>query len=187
VATESDQLRAEIEATRGDLASDLSTLGDRTSPKRIAARRWDSMKGTGRSIRHRVMGTASDTTGSIADKASTVATDVAGTVRQAPDMVTKQAQGSPLAAGIIAFGAGLLAAAVIPASETERRVGSQLAEGAQDVIEPVKQTAAELGQEVKDSATSAAAEVGQGVKESAARTGEQAKESGRTATEQLRS
>jgi len=133
------------------------------------------------------MGAASETTGSIADTTSSVATDVAGTIRQAPDMVTRQAQGSPIAAGLIAFGAGLLAAAVLPTSETERRVGDQLADSAQGLMEPVKQAASDLGQDVKQSATSAASEVGQEVKDAAARTAERSKESGRSATEQLRS
>jgi len=187
MATESDRIRAEIEQTRGDLASDLSTLTDRTNPKKIAMRRWDSVKGGARSLRHRVMGVGSDATGMVSDKASTIKSEVAGTVRQAPEMITRQAQGSPVAAGLIAFGAGLLAAALIPASEAEQRLGGQLAEDAQGVIEPVKRAASELGQDVKEAASSAASELGSTAKAAASRTGEQVKESGRTVADEVRS
>jgi hypothetical protein len=67
VATESDRLRSDIEATREELASDLSSLADRTNPKKMAERRWESVKGKATSVRERVMGAASDTTASVSD------------------------------------------------------------------------------------------------------------------------
>jgi len=186
MATESDRIRTEIELTRAELASDLSTLTDRTNPKKIATRRWDSVKGGARSLRHRVMGAASDATGTMSDKATAVRSDVADTVRQAPEMITRQTQGSPMAAGLIAFGAGLLTAALIPATDTEQRLGGQLADGAQDVIEPVKRAASDIAQDVKETATSAASEVGATAKEAANRTGAQVKESGRAVADEVR-
>jgi Protein of unknown function (DUF3618) len=182
VATESDRIRADIEATRGDLADNVSTLADRTNPKRIASRRWDSMKYRARSLRHRVMGATVDAKDSVSDTAS----DVAGKVREAPDMVARQTQGSPIAAGLIAFGAGLLAAAMLPATEAERRAATQLAEKSSDMMEPVRESAREFGADVKDSASAAAQEVAGTAKEAASRTAGQAKESGGQVTEQVR-
>jgi ElaB/YqjD/DUF883 family membrane-anchored ribosome-binding protein len=182
VVTESDRIRAEIEATRGDLADNVSTLADRTNPKRIASRRWDSMKYRARSLRHRIMGATIDARDSVSDTAS----DVADTVREAPDMVARQTQGSPIAAGLIAFGVGMLTAAMVPVSEAERRAAGQLAEKSGELLEPVRETARQFGEDVKESASTAVQEVAGTAKEAASRTADQARESGAQVTEQVR-
>jgi hypothetical protein len=182
VVTESDRIRADIEATRGELAGNVSTLADRTNPKRIASRRWDSMKHRARSLRHRVMGATIDAK----DSASETASDVTGKVRGAPDMVVRQAQGSPVAAGLIAFGVGMLTAAMLPESDAERRAVGQVAEKSGEMLEPVKETARQLGSDVKESASTAAQEVAGTAKEAGGRTADQAKESGGQVTEQVR-
>jgi len=92
MATESDRIRAEIERAVKDRAT---------------------------TVRHRIMGVASDAKETVSEKAS----DAADAVRSAPDAVVRQAQGSPVAVGMIAFGAGMLAAAVLPETEPERRNG----------------------------------------------------------------
>ena len=43
-------------------------------------------------------------------------------VQQAPQALADQARGNPVAAGIIAFGAGVLLATLLPSSRTEQRV-----------------------------------------------------------------
>jgi hypothetical protein len=141
-------------------------LADRTNPKRIAERRLDSMRDRARSLRYRVMGMSSD--------ARETASDVADTVREAPQMVARQTQGSPLAAGLVAFGAGLLAAALLPETDAERRMGEQISEQAGPMLEPVKAAAADVAADVKESAQAAATEVTESVKQGAARTAEQA-------------
>ena len=181
MATESDRIRAEIDATRGELADDVSTLAVRTNPKKIAGRRWHSMKATATSVRHRLMGASSESTDTLSDKAS----GIGGAVRGAPETMVRQAQGSPLAAGVIAFGAGLLTAALLPRTEPEQRIGGQIAERAHDVVDSVQQEAKGLGSEIKDSAVAAGHEVGQTTREAAARTAEQARQSGHEAREQI--
>ena len=83
-------------------------------------------------------------------------------------------QGAPLAAGLVAFGAGVIVAALIPASEKEavaaghvvdaakehgQPVVDQAKSVAQDVADSVKTTAAEAAQEVKDTASDSAGKV----------------------------
>ena len=83
-------------------------------------------------------------------------------------------QGAPLAAGLVAFGAGIIVAALIPASEKEavaaghvvdaakehgQPVVDQAKSMAQDVVQDVKETATDAAQEVKDTATDSAAKV----------------------------
>jgi hypothetical protein len=181
VVTESDRIRSDIERTRDDLAEGVSTLADRTSPKRIAERRWDDVRQRARSVRYRVMGTSGSANDAVSDKAS----GVAGTVRQAPDAVLRQTQGSPLAAGLVAFGAGLLSAALLPESNAEQRVGHKLAEQAEPLIEPVRSATRDMAGDVKDSAQAAASEIGDAAKQGAVRTAEQAKQSGQAARNQM--
>src|SRR5215213_7825473 len=124
MAEEPDQLRRDIEYTRASLSRDVDALAEKTSPKRVAQRRWTSVKekvmGTPRHARDSFSDKASSATSTVQDKASSAASTVqekassaastaADTVREAPHTVAEQTRGNPLAAGIIAFGAGLLA------------------------------------------------------------------------------
>ncbi len=58
----------------------------------------------------------------------------------------RKAQGNPLAAGVIAFGLGMLVSSLIPSSEKEREAVSQL----QDNLEPVKEKAAEVAKDMAE-------------------------------------
>ena len=182
MVAESDRIRADIAATRGDLSDDVSALADRTSPKRMARRRWDAVKGGTRSVRDKVMGASAEAKETVSDKAS----DVASTVREMPQTVKRQAQGSPIGAGLIAFGAGLVAAALIPETREERRLGGQMAEHAGAVVEPVRSLAKDVGEDIKSSASQATSEVGQVAKDAAADTAEQAKQSAQSAKEEIK-
>ena len=134
-----EQLRREIEDTRGDLGETLDAIGDRLSPGRMMERRKNRMRSGLQTVRERVMGTVSDTgsAGAVADTAGGVA-DAAGgavsTLKETPDTVRQQTQGNPLAAGAIAIGVGVLLASVFPATEKERRAADQL----MDKAEPLK-------------------------------------------------
>ncbi|MFC4066203.1 DUF3618 domain-containing protein [Actinoplanes subglobosus] len=129
MAEEPERLRQDIENTRASLTRDVDRLADRASPGRVAQRRWQSVK-------EKVMGSA--------DHVRQLAGDSTGAVRGAPQAAIAQAQGNPLAAGIIAFGAGLLAATLIPVSDTERRAGQQLKDGGGDLTDKAKDIATEI-------------------------------------------
>jgi hypothetical protein len=68
-------------------------------------------------------------------------------VGSAAESTKVRAQGNPLAAGLIAFGVGWLAASLIPASKTEQRAGTALRERAE---EPVKAAGQQLGEKAKE-------------------------------------
>jgi gas vesicle protein len=70
-----------------------------------------------------------------------------------------KADGNPLAVGLIAFGAGLLVASLIPASTKEKELASGLKEQAQPLVETVTDAAKEVGQNLKEPAQDAAAAV----------------------------
>ncbi|HEY3010460.1 MAG TPA: DUF3618 domain-containing protein [Micromonosporaceae bacterium] len=157
MATQPDQIREEIEATRGELAGDVDRLANRTSPKRIARRRWNGLKERVRGASDRVMGPS--------------AQDVTQAAREAPAALARQAQGNPVAAGMIAFGAGLLAATLIPQTGVERRAGERIAEQADTIVEPLKDSGRELGENVRGSLRQATEQVKQTASEAASRTG----------------
>ena len=179
------EVRSEIEDTRHEMSETIDAIADRTSPGRIIQRRRQRMSDGWRSVRDRVMGRADDPYGSAGDSGSGMADsarDTAGTVvegaRQAPEKLLEQAQGNPIAAGLIAFGGGLLVASLIPPSETEQRVAGQVAEKAQplrdelqragqEVADDLKSTAQEGAEQVKQRASEAAGTVQEDVRSSA--------------------
>ena len=88
----------------------------------------------------------------------------------APGAVARKAQGSPIAAGLIAFGAGMLLSSLIPASEKEREAAdalktaaepltTELTEAAKDMAQGLKEPAQEAMENVKATATDAAEHV----------------------------
>jgi hypothetical protein len=100
---------------------------------------------------------------SAADSVSSAASTAVGAVQQAPDQVIRQAQGNPLAAGLIAFGVGWLVSSLLPASEKERQLAQQAESAVREhkdtLLEPAKQAAQEIGEQLKPAAQQAAESV----------------------------
>jgi hypothetical protein len=179
------EVRSEIEGTRQDMSETIDAIADRTSPRRMIQRRRQRASDRWRSVRERVMGRAQDTYGSAGDAAQGVggtARDAAGSVvdgaRRAPDKVIEQTQGNPIAAGLVAFGGGLLVASLIPPSDTEQQVAGRVVEKAQpvrdelqraghEVVEDLRSTAEHGAEQVKQRATEAASTVQEDVRASA--------------------
>jgi hypothetical protein len=167
-----DEIRAEIERTRSDLSENVNALADSVNPAHVASRQVDKVKGAVFGVKDKVMG---GTDGSDAEsKLSSAQSAVTG----APAQLGAQARGNPLAAGLIAFGVGLLAGSLLPASSAEqqaaakvkdaatpvlsdaaKQVSDNLKEPAQQAVEAVKSTATDAASTVKDEGTSAAADV----------------------------
>ena len=157
MAEVSQELRQDIERIRDDLDTTLDALGERVSPRRIAHRRTAAVRTRMTRVRGAVMGSAQesgsavagrarDVAGSAKDGAQEAAGRAAEQVREAPEAIQQQTQGNPLAAGLIAFGAGLLLATAFPPTEAEQRAAGAL----QERVEPIKDQALEAGREVKD-------------------------------------
>ena len=155
-----DELRRDIEETRGGLTETLDAIGDRVSPGRVIERRKNRMIQGVQSVRDRVMGSASDARDSVAGGTSTAV----DTVKEAPDMVRQQTQGSPVVAGAIAFGVGFLAAVILPASQPEQRAPK----GLMDKAEPLKDELSSIGREVAEDVKGVAQDAVDEVKATAA-------------------
>ncbi|MEO6086335.1 MAG: DUF3618 domain-containing protein [Umezawaea sp.] len=202
MGTSPDRIRHEIDQTRAELVADANRIVDHTSPRRIVQRRTRGVRRGLTTIRERVMGTvpqaashatttvqdrAHDTAHAVQEQARTAANTVADTAEQsahaiqrAPQQVKQQAQGNPLAAGVVAFGAGLLAASLLPKTEAEQDAVQQIGDRVSDYVEPVKEALADSGQRLKeqigDTVKEAADEVKQTAGGAAQTTAEHAKE-----------
>ena len=100
---------------------------------------------------------------SVAEQASSAAGAVVQEARQAPEQVLQTTQGNPLAAGLVAFGLGMVVASLIPPSDPERRAATAVTER----LEPLKDQALELGSEMKEAVQGAARDAVDDVKATA--------------------
>ena len=95
---------------------------------------------------------------------------VSDVTSQAGSALEERVEGSPLAAGLVAFGAGLVIAGLVPASKAEAQGAQRLKEVAQEHGQPVmdqaRSSAQEVGDHLKDKATEAAHEVKASAQES---------------------
>jgi ElaB/YqjD/DUF883 family membrane-anchored ribosome-binding protein len=192
MAATADQLKHEIAQRRDEIGRDLDALGEKVSPGRVVHRRAARIGGRFHRMREAVMGTAEDTGGRVAttasdatDRISSAASDAADSVRQMPETAREKVEGNPLAAGLIAYGFGMLVASVVPPTRTEQELAKQarplvdsamdeaknvgqevvadLREPARDAVEQVKETAAEAAQNVKQTTTEAVEQTASGV------------------------
>lgn len=176
---EPEVIEHDIENSREDLSRNLDALADRVSPSRVVGRQVDSVKGRLSGAKDTVMGKASsvsDATGS-----------AAGSVSDAAGSVSKRAEGNPLAAGLIAFGAGWLVSSLIPPSDAEAKLAGQAIDTAKEHGQPLVDHAKSVGQEVagdlKEKATQAASEV----KDTATESAQHVKDEGQSAADGVRS
>ncbi|URN11489.1 hypothetical protein LUW77_04465 [Streptomyces radiopugnans] len=87
-------------------------------------------------------------------------------VKAAPHHAARKTQGNPLAAGVIAFGAGMLAASMLRSSHKEEQAVG-LSEKAGELAEPVKEAAMESVEHLKEDARQSGQQAAQQVKETA--------------------
>ena len=154
----------------GDVRSAASTAADRVS-------------GTASSAASSVQDAASSAAGTVQGAASTAV----GAVQEAPQAIRRQTRGNPMAAGLIALGAGWLLGSLLPASSKERQAAAAVKEQATPLVgqaqEMAKEVAKETAEELKEPAMSAA----ESVKSTAQDAAETVKAEGQSAAENVRS
>ena len=197
MSTDPDQIRSEIDQTQRELSADVDALTEKISPPRIVERRVQRTREAMTNVKDKIMGSTSnayqsagsassgvgesvsarassarDTAAGVASSARDTASDVASsavdTVRSAPETVRRRATGNPLAAGLIAFGAGLLLSSLIPASEPEQQVATHVKEFATEQGRPVAQQLGQVGQQAAQELKESAQERAESVKQTAA-------------------
>jgi len=155
MSNDPEQIRREIERTRTELSDNVNALGDKVNPGSIAKRQVGRVRGAATSVKDAVMGSAADA----ADTGQQVATTMGDAVTGAPNAVARKAQGSPIAAGLIAFGAGLLVSSLLPASKVEQQAAEKVKDTAQPLVDDLTDTAKEVAGNLKEPAQQALEEV----------------------------
>jgi gas vesicle protein len=150
------EIREEIERTRGNLSEDVDAIADRVNPSNIAHRQGEKLKGSVRRAKDAVMGSAESVGG-----------DASQLTHDAPGAVAEKTRGNPLAAGLIAFGAGLLVSSLVPGSDKEREMVGTLKEKAEPLTSELSEAGKSIAQDMKDPATEAVEEIRDSAKESA--------------------
>jgi hypothetical protein len=189
-----EELREEIEQTRQSMTTDVDALQDRVSPSAIVERRKQAARSRMLGVRDKVMGTAhsagtsaSGTAGSAKDSAAGAVGSVKGTAHDTVSTAQDKVQGAPLAAGLVAFGAGMIVSALIPASEKEAVAAGHAVDAAkehgQPVVDQARSVAQDVAAEVKDTATQAAQEV----KDTATDSAQKVKSEGQSGVDEVRS
>jgi gas vesicle protein len=194
-----DAIRSDIEATRARLGTNVDAVADKVTPSNIVHRQTDKVKDAVSGVKEKIMGAADSATSTVQDKVHTTVqsgtghtgnalhstgdslhgakdtaaaklSDAGTALSHTPDQVKAKTQGNPLAAGLIAFGAGMLVSSLIPASQKEREAADQLKTAAQplatqvtdaakDMVQDLKEPAQEAMENVKATATDAAQNV----------------------------
>ncbi|MUU71458.1 DUF3618 domain-containing protein [Pseudarthrobacter sp. GA104] len=175
-----DAIRSDIEATRARLGTNVDAVADKVTPSNIVHRQTDKVKDAVTGVKEKIMGTADSATNTVNDRmhsgaghtsnamhstgdtlhgardnvASTLS-DAGTAISNAPDQVKAKTQGNPLAAGLIAFGAGMLISSLIPASDKEREAAQQLKTAAEPLATQVTDAAKDMAQDLKEPAQQA--------------------------------
>jgi gas vesicle protein len=152
---------------QGRLGETKSGLQDRVS----------GVQGTVQDKIANVQGTVQDKVAGVQDKASSLGDAVAS----APRRAKQGTQGNPLAAGLIAFGVGLLISGAIPSSQKEQRAVADL----QENLEPLKAKATEAAKEVAENLREPAQQAVESVKTTATEGVQNVKDEGAAAKEQV--
>src|ERR1700712_1396961 len=146
-----DQIRAEIERTRGNLSSDVNALTDSVGPGNVARRQAGKARGAVVGVKDRVMGSAADAGSRTGSAASSVSDSITG----APDSISAHTRGNPLAAGLIALGAGLLVGSLLPASQKETELAGAVKDNASTLAQPITEAAKSVAADLKGPAQEA--------------------------------
>jgi hypothetical protein len=206
-ASDPDQIRREIERTQANLSHDVDALTEKVTPSKIVERRVDRARSTATRWKDRVMGSnpmhggvrtgthsasnggmresVQSPAGTVSDRASSAASTVSDAVQEAPQAARRQAQGNPLAAGLIAFGAGWLVSSLLPASRREQQLAGQAKDAAQEKAQAMAPAARQVADEVKENLREPAQQAVESVKSTATEAGQTVADEGKTAAGQV--
>jgi gas vesicle protein len=162
-----EELTSQIEDTRQRMASDIDTLQDRVSPSAIVERRKQAVRGRFSSMKTRVMGTTQSATDSVSSAASSATSTASSAGGSVATTAQDRVEGTPLAAGLVAFGAGVVLASLVPASRAEAEAAHRVVETAKDKGQPLVEEARTAGQDVLQNVKESAQQSAEHVKDSA--------------------
>jgi len=122
------------QAAAGSLTNAKASLTARTST--TTERTGDLMGRT----KSKIQGQAQD----LSERAGDSAASATGQAKAAPAALRQRTESNPMAAGLVALGAGFLAATLLPPSESERKAATKVQTG----LEPLKNQATTVGRSI---------------------------------------
>ena len=184
-----EEIRAEIEATRARLSADVDAVSEKVTPENVVDRQKNKARHKIQNVRESVMGSADDArvaghhaAHDLRDEASYRMDQAGNAVSNAPATAKAKTRGNPLAAGLIALGAGWLVGSLLPSSKKEQELVAEAADRAQPHVQSAVDSTKEAAQDMKEPAKQAA----ESVKETAQSGAEQVKSQGQQEAGQLK-
>lgn len=188
-----EEIRAEIEATRARLSADVDAVTEKVTPENVVDRQKTKARNKIQDVRESIMGSADDTRAAghdaahnLRDEASYRMDQAGNAVSNAPAAAKAKTRGNPLAAGLIALGAGWLVGSLLPSSQKEQELVAEAADRVQphvqSAVDSTKEAAQDIAQDLKEPAQEAA----QSVKETAQSGAETVKSQGQREANQLK-
>ncbi|MFY1691912.1 DUF3618 domain-containing protein [Plantactinospora sp. WMMB782] len=207
MSTDPGSIRADADRTQDRLGENLNALGDRMNPRSMAHQQAGRARGAWQRLRESVMGrtehTRQEMTGTMS-QAREGAQHARGGMRQAGEMSraglssaghraqelgqqTRQvSEGHPLAAGLVAFGLGVLASALLPAGPAERRMVGRLRDEVTEHSGALKQQASGMAQQARQNLREPAQHAVESVRSRAGQHAGEMRDQARSSAEELR-
>jgi hypothetical protein len=171
--SEPDDIRRDIEGTQRELGADVDALNERINPSRAVERGVAGVRDAVAGARDRAMGSVPNPS-----HGASSAVRMAST---APESLRQRAEGNPLAAAAIAFGAGWLLSSLLPASRRERDVASRAEDVARDYAQPVGEQLGQVGEQVRDNLREPAQQAAESMRSAAGGAASHVRDEARTA------
>ena len=161
MSSDPDRIRREIETTRNELSYDVDALTDKVNPRRIAGDRVGQARAVHPSEEDD--GQLESHGQEAGQRMSHAAGSVRDETRSLGQQSREQAQGNPMAAGLFAFGVGLLAASLIPPSGRERQLAGRARDMVTEHSGQLREQASQVGHQMQDNLRGARTRAAQSV------------------------
>lgn len=208
MGTSTTQVRADIARSRDELGGTIGALEerlaqtkedvvDRVSPKRVWHRKTDELRRRVGAVTGSVTGMTERMETQVATGTRRVRGEVQGLAEQTSAGVSRatdgarggqaglrqRAEDNPMAAGLVALGAGVLMASLLPPTPAERKAALRL----RDELSPLQEQASKAGRQVAEEVTQSAQERMEQVKSRAGAAVEQVKQETMASSEEVKS
>lgn len=180
-----EEIRAEIEATRARLSADVDAVTEKVTPENVVDRQKTKARNKIQDVRESIMGSKDDAR-DLRDEASYRMDQAGNAVSNAPAAAKAKTRGNPMAAGLIALGAGWLVGSLLPSSQKEQELVAEAADRVQPHVQSAVDSTKEAAQNIARDLKGPAQEAAQSVKETAQSGAEKVKSQGQQEASQLK-
>ncbi|KAB1909267.1 DUF3618 domain-containing protein [Micromonospora sp. AMSO1212t] len=211
MSNDPDRIRHDIETTRTDLSNDVDALAYKASPRRLAGTQvYRARSGLSRLL-DRVMGTARHAGHSTRHQSAAMGQRMSGMAQHGVEMTSgrahqaagamssvghrgqalghasrERAESNPLAAGLVAFGVGLLAASLAPSTRKEHDLAERAKHQVMEHSDQIKQRAGGMAHQVQDNLREPTQHATEAVRSAAAEGAATVRDTGRDEAQRVR-